>query len=155
QFLEKETKPIGEEEVTRRLGEMNGELKKQNKSLDEFCHETNQTLPQLKASLAEYLRWNAYLQARLKEQDVQGFYKETKDLFDGTTVRVSHIVKRLPANATDQDKAKARQTLSELRQKLTADPKADFAEMAKQHSEDPQAKAGGDLGWIPRKWFDE
>jgi parvulin-like peptidyl-prolyl isomerase len=155
QFLEKETKPVGDEEVSRRVEEMSAGLKKQNKSLEEFCQETGQTLAQLKAALADYLRWNAYVQAHVSDQDVEKFYKENKDFFDATTVRVSHIVKRLPAGASEAEKAKARETLTQLRQKLVDDPKADFAELAKQHSEDPQAKTGGDLGWIPRMWFDE
>ncbi len=155
EFLEKNTKPVGDEEVGRRIEEMRAGLRKQNKSLEEFCQETGQDLTQLKAGLTEYLRWNAYVQARLSEKEVEDFYKENKDFFDGTTVRVSHIVKRLPSTATDAEKAKERQALTELRQRLVSDPKADFAELAKQHSQDPQAKAGGDLGWIPRKWFDE
>jgi parvulin-like peptidyl-prolyl isomerase len=155
QFLEKETKPVAVEEVNRRIEEMRAGLKKQGKSLEEFCVETGQSMDQMKASIAEYLRWNAFIQVRLSEADVAKFYKENKDFFDGTTVRVSHIVKRLAPNATEPDKAKATKTLTDLRQKLLTDPKADFAELAKKHSEDPKANNGGDLGYIPRKWFDE
>lgn len=155
QFLEKETKPIAAEEVARRLDEMKAGLKEQGKSVEEFCQDTNQTLAQLKANIAEHFRWTAYVQARLSDEAVAEYFKENRDFFDGTTVRASHIVVRLPATATDGEKAKAKQTLAQLRDKLKADPKADFGELAKAHSQDPQASKGGDLGWIPRKWYDE
>ena len=66
------------------------------------------------------------------------------------TVRASHIVIRIPSKATQADMDKARATLDGLRKQLLADPKLDFDELALK-----QPDKGGDLGWIPRKWFDE
>jgi peptidyl-prolyl cis-trans isomerase C len=155
QFLEKQTRPVPQEEVGRRLNEMGAGLKEQGKSLEEFCRDTNQTMEQLKANVAEHLRWSAYVSANLTDTALEAYYKENKDFFDGVTVEASHIVKRLPATATETERARARAKLEQIRQQLLSDPKADFAELAKQHSEDPQASKGGYLGFIPRKWFDE
>ena len=66
-------------------------------------------------------------------------------------VRVSHIELRLPATATEADKAKARQQLTDLRTQLLAG-KIDFAETAKKVSQSPTAVGGGDMGYIPRKF---
>ncbi|MFO0877308.1 MAG: peptidylprolyl isomerase [Gemmataceae bacterium] len=155
QFLEKNTKPVSPEEVERRITEMRGGLKEQGKSLDEFCQETNQTMEQLRTSISEHLRWGTFARANITDQQVEAYYKENKDFFDGVTVRCSHIVMRLPGNATEADRQKARSTLEAIRTRLATDPKSDFAEMAKQYSQDPMASKGGDLGFIPRKWFDE
>jgi parvulin-like peptidyl-prolyl isomerase len=154
-FLDKETRPVAVEEVNRRIEEMQAGLKKQGKSLDEFCQDTNQTMEQLRGNIADHLRWTAYLNGRLTEQAVEAYYKENKDFFDEVTIRVSHIVIRLTASATDADRTKAREALAKVRQQILSDPKADFDELAKVYSHDPQAKKGADLGWIPRKWFDE
>lgn len=155
QFLEKYSKPVSAEEVDRKLREMRAGLAEQGKSLEEFCQETNQSLSQLKSSIADHLRWNAFAAANISDGMVEKYYSDNKDFFDGVTVRASHIVLRLSTNATETEKARAREKLTEIRQKLISDPKSDFAEMAKQYSQDPMASKGGDLGWIPRKWFDE
>ena len=64
-------------------------------------------------------------------------------------VRASHIVLRVP-RATEADRAKVRQQLTELRAQLAAH-KIDFAEAAKKYSQSPEAANGGDIGLIPRK----
>jgi len=155
QFLEKSTNPVAPAEIERRIVEMRTGLKEQGKSIEEFCQDTNQSIDQLRSSISDYLRWNAYSAQHLRDADVDNYYKENKDFFDGVTVRASHIVFRMLPNATEEEKAKARGTLQQIRQKLVSDPMADFGAYAKAYSQDPVASKGGDLGWIPRKWFDE
>ncbi len=48
----------------------------------------------------------------------------------------------------DEAKAEARERLLEIRQQI--EDGADFAELAKQHSDCPSAEKGGDLGWFGR-----
>lgn len=78
--------------------------------------------------------------------DVDNFYKQNPDKFkQGERVRASHILIRTPENAdakTKQDaKAKAADVLKQVK------GGKDFAELAKQYSQDPGSAAnGGDLG---------
>jgi peptidyl-prolyl cis-trans isomerase C len=156
QFLEKHTSPIAPAEVARRLAEMENGLKSQGKSLPEFCHDTNQTMDQLRASIVDHMRWSAYAQQHITEVVTARYHQDHKDFFDKVTVKASHIVLRVPPGTSAAEKQKAQQKLLEIRAKLLTDPKTDFAEMARLHSHDPQASKGGDLGWFPRKWvFDE
>jgi peptidyl-prolyl cis-trans isomerase SurA len=57
--------------------------------------------------------------------------------------RVRHILLRAREGLTE---AQARQRLQALRERIVAG--ADFAELAKQNSEDASAAKGGELGWI-------
>ena len=57
--------------------------------------------------------------------------------------QVRHILLRTKDTLTD---AEARERLLRLRERVVSG--ADFAELAKVHSEDPSASKGGDLGWI-------
>ena len=64
-------------------------------------------------------------------------------------VHARHILIRVPRDADDATKAKARQRVDEVKQKIDAG--GDFAELAKEYSEDPGSKErGGDLGFFPR-----
>ncbi len=149
-FLEANTQPVAPAEVQRRLAEMEAGLKHQDKSLAEFCQETNKSIDQLKADIADHVRWSAYVSTQLTDGKLMQFYTDNKDFFEGVTVQASHIVIRIPASATQAEKDKARATLEGLRNQLLSDPKLDFDELAKR-----QPDKGGDLGEIHRRWFDE
>jgi peptidyl-prolyl cis-trans isomerase C len=156
-FLEKKTPPVSPAEITRRMSEMEAGLKAQGKTVAEFCHDTNQTEAQLKTSLADHLRWAAYVQQNVSDVMLEHYYRDNKDFFDQVTVRASHIVLRVSPGASALEKAEARAKLEKIRQVLVSDPRADFAEYARKHSQDARAAKGGDLGPpFPRKWaFDE
>lgn len=65
-------------------------------------------------------------------------------------VRARQIMKKLPADATEADIAKARGALVDLKGQIEAG--ADFAALAQAHSEDDATKAkGGDMGLIKRE----
>lgn len=159
QFLAARTPKVTPEEVDRKLKEMEAglrELKEGSKSLEEFCHDTHQTLDQLKAAVADHVRWSNYVKKHASEEALRAYYQANKEVFDQVTVKASHIVVRLPRGAAEAEASKAMAKLKELRAKIVGG-QADFAEMARQYSQDPTAKNGGDLGPpFPRKWaYDE
>ena len=57
--------------------------------------------------------------------------------------RARHILVKAKEGLTDDD---ARERLSRLRERIVGG--ADFAELAKVHSDDPSATKGGELGWL-------
>jgi len=62
------------------------------------------------------------------------------------SVRVSQIVVQVPPQAAAAPRAAARQKIEEILKELKAG-KA-FADMARLHSDGPEAKRGGDVGWV-------
>jgi peptidyl-prolyl cis-trans isomerase C len=154
QFLDKNAKPISAAEVDQKLAEMAAGLRKQGKTIQDLCRETNQQESQLKSIISRNLQWYAYARAHLTDADLENYYRENKDLFDRTTVRVSHILVGLPATATETERAQTRARLADIRAQILAG-KVGFADAAKANSQGPTADKGGDLGYIPRKWVVE
>lgn len=88
-------------------------------------------------------RWFATLRPPVLE-DVRKYYKRNREAFRSPeVVHVFQIVKNV---AEGEDLAPVAEFLARLRESLLAG--ADFAEMARQHSDCPEQ--GGDLGYFPR-----
>ncbi len=150
QFLARTVPPPSPAEVEVKLGEFIEGLKKENKSFGDFLKEAKTTEANFRRDLAVRVQWNNYARSRINDAEALRYYQENKDFFDGVTVRVSHIVIRLPRAASEADRDKARATLTQLRGNLLAG-KIDFAQAAKTYSMCESSSRGGDLGLIPRK----
>ena len=85
------------------------------------------------------------------DKAVRRFYEEVKDsrfTIPGAR-RVRHILIKLPKDASKPQAAAAREQIAALRQQIVRG--ADFAELARRHSQDVgSAQKGGDLGFVRR-----
>jgi PPIC-type PPIASE domain len=151
QFLAANAPRVQPAEVERLFADLVDNLRTQGKTLSDFCRDNATTEPDIRKDLTARLQWSAYGNARLTEADLQKYYLENKDFFDGTMVRASHIVTCLVPGMPEAEKAKARAQLTELRNALLA-RKIDFAEAARKYSQCPSAAKGGDLDYFPRKF---
>lgn len=85
----------------------------------------------------------------VSEADAKAFYDAHPDLFKmPERVRASHILVKVDQNASDEDKAKAREKLTEAGKRIKKGE--DFAVIAKEVSECPSAAKGGDLDYFQR-----
>jgi peptidyl-prolyl cis-trans isomerase D len=89
-------------------------------------------------------------QADVREDDIEYQYEMDRKLyFTPERVKASHILFRLPQGATKTEIEAVRKKAEEVLA-LAKEPEADFAELAKQHSEGPTSVKGGDLGYISK-----
>lgn len=83
------------------------------------------------------------------DEDIAAFYEENKKGFaKPEEVRASHILIKVESTATEQEKANAKSELQAVLDKAKAG--ADFAELAKEHSQGPSGPGGGDLSYFGR-----
>jgi peptidyl-prolyl cis-trans isomerase C len=79
--------------------------------------------------------------------DVAAYYRENREQFRHARVRASHILLPVPSYADAGARLRARQQAEAIVAQLRAG--ADFAALARQHSQDPGSAArGGDLGYF-------
>ena len=147
QYLAKNAPPVTVADLNARVAEFEGQLKKANKTFPEYLKDTNQTEGEFRGDMVQSMRWDALAKAKISDAYLQQYYTANKDFFDHVAVRVSHIELLTAPNATEADKAKSRQQLTELRADLLAG-KVEFAEAAKKVSQSSTAANGGDLGFI-------
>jgi peptidyl-prolyl cis-trans isomerase D len=85
------------------------------------------------------------------DADAKQFYDDNiKSFKTDDQIRASHILITVPKNASDADRAKAKDKAQQILAQVRAHPEQ-FADLAKQDSQDPgSADKGGDLGWFGR-----
>ena len=85
------------------------------------------------------------------DSEIAKFYEENKaNMMVPEMVHLRHIVFLVKSDASEKDRNQVRKKAEDVLKKAT-DSKADFAALAKQHSEDKVSKAaGGDLGMYAR-----
>ncbi|MBI4346508.1 MAG: peptidylprolyl isomerase [Elusimicrobia bacterium] len=93
--------------------------------------------------------------AGLPERDAQAYMalgQRVKDL-SGERVLVAHILAKVGPKASMVEKTAALKKIEDLKKQLESDD-ADFAELAKKHSDDKESSdRGGDLGFVLRGWM--
>ena len=85
----------------------------------------------------------------VKPTDIAAFYEKNPDRFQqGETMRASHILVVVPAEASAQARAALRGRAEAALKAAKAGQ--DFAKLARQYSQDSSAQRGGDLGFFPK-----
>ncbi len=116
----------------------------EKKSLEEYLLERKLNEQQLDFQLSWQLGWPLFLNKYVTDDNLQRYFDQHREQFDGTERRVVHILLKV----TDREEIellRARQV--SLRQQIS---KGDltFAQAAMEYSQSPSATQGGDIGWI-------
>jgi peptidyl-prolyl cis-trans isomerase C len=159
ELLMEEAKAAGitatDEEVNKQVSELKGRFPSPEKYQEELKKEGL-----TEADLAKQAREAFVLQklvetkvvndVKVTDQEVKAFYDQNPDkLKRPERVHVRHILIRVDAKATPEDKKKARAKADDVLAKLKAG--GDFAKLAEESSDDPGSKQrGGDLSWVSR-----
>jgi parvulin-like peptidyl-prolyl isomerase len=174
QYLEQLKITADDKEVDKRFGEIKEEVtKKQKKEWKEFLDKLYITEAELREQIVGSIRWDKFMDKYGDEKTLQKFFESNTSWFDGTLVKARHILIKPTANtkeAADAAKQKALAIKKEIEAKVDAEVaklpagtdaltvakkraetlESVFAAIAKDKSDCPSKKEGGDLGYFPR-----
>lgn len=141
-------------EATKITDERIAELRKQvpnEAAFNKALADRNMTLARLRTDIGHDIAINRMMQAEIAklqpptEAEMKDYFDKNPDEFRG--IRASHILIR--TEGADEDaKKKARAAAEDVLKQAKAG--ADFGELAKKHSSDGSAQAGGDLGFFTK-----
>lgn len=114
-------------------------------NFDEALKNLGYTRASFAEEVALPLAWQAHARLAITDKAIAEYWKTHRSKFDGTEVRAAHIVKRLPKDEKEEDKAALKKQLSEIRQSIV-DKKMTFSDAAAESSDSPSGKDGGNLG---------
>jgi parvulin-like peptidyl-prolyl isomerase len=148
-FLDKQKVTVTEEDVDKALAEREKSLRKSNSDLTEIRAQSGTTADQMRDEIRWELRWGKFLRQALTDQSLEKYFEIHRQEFDGTELRVAHIVLRPDGNLdpeeVDRLTAQAERIRNEIIGELTT-----FEDAAKKYSSGPSRQKGGDLGFIKR-----
>jgi parvulin-like peptidyl-prolyl isomerase len=137
---------VKKSEIDAALKKIEAQAKSQRLSLEQFIAERGATVNALRHELAWQIGWPKYVEGNLADA-LEGYFKEHHKDFDGTVVRVSHILLRPERPA--EGPAQIIERADKLRAEIEAG-KLTFEQAAEKHSAGPSRHRGGDLGFFPR-----
>ncbi len=145
---------VTEQEVTDAIVEIEANMP-EGQTLAEALQRDGMSNAEFKSNLTTELKIRKMVEGELKtaaepsEADVAAFYEKEKARFERPeSVHARHILIRTDANDSEEVRAEKKAKAESLREQLVAG--ADFAELARQHSDCPSKERGGDLGEFSR-----
>ena len=146
---------VPEEEVERKFAEYIDSNFHSEEDISDYYRRSGLTESRIKDDLRKSIGLELLLDRKyatsVSDADVRKFYDDNLQRFEAPEeVRASHILLRLPRDA-GADLVKEKKKEARRLQREASKEGTDFAALAREHSEGPTAKKGGDLGWFSRK----
>lgn len=116
-------------------------------SLADWLEKSGQSEPGLRFGVRWQISWKRYVEATVTDEVLQRYFESHQPRWDGTRLKVSHLVKRKSASTTATESENMRAELEQIRESIQRGDQV-WAEAVARYSESPAAEDGGAVGWI-------
>ena len=148
-YLDKKNVTVPDAEIDKILADREKQFKKQESDLADLRGQTGLTRAAYREEVKWEQRWAKYLRSVLTEEKMEEYFNEHRQEYDGTELRVAHILLRPDGPMTPEQVdvllARGDTVRDEILGGLT-----DFEAAAKKYSSGPSRQKGGDIGYIAR-----
>ncbi len=149
QMLAKSGKAAPDTEITQAFDQVKRQAEEKKVDLAKSLADRGLTEEQFREQLAWQINWAKFLQTALTGSVMRKYFEAHKRHFDGTELRVSHILMRPDSAGSPAETERLTKMAEKLRGHIESG-KLTFEEAAKKYSAGPSRHKGGDLGMIPR-----
>lgn len=148
EFIDKQGLVVAPEEIEREIDQIRGTIAG-TQSLEQVLTSIGANMMEFKKSVKHSIALENYFHDKLDDRTLEKFFDENKNLFNGESVKVSHILVDTRNMRTPEEYAQALEQIKNIKREL--DQGSAFDETARKYSNCPSALIGGDLGFIQRK----
>lgn len=153
EFIDKQGLIVTPEEIEREVvqirNNISGSQKNAFQSLEQILVSIGSNINEFKKSVKYSIALEKYFRNKFDDKTLKNYFKENKDIFDGGSVKVSHILIDTRNMKTQEEISHALEQIKNIKNEI--DRGAAFDEIAKKYSNCPSAQNGGNLGFIQRK----
>jgi parvulin-like peptidyl-prolyl isomerase len=149
EFLDRQKVTVDEKKVDEHIDQLRKQLETRGQTLEAFLAQKKIDEKQMRSDIRTFHRWLAYVDSQATEKALKNYFEANRAAYDGSTVRASHILRKVEPSATKEVKEAARKEIEQIRAKIAGGQS--FAEAAKQHSDCPSKAEGGNLDFFPRR----
>jgi len=148
-YLERRRLGMSRQEVRLAVERFEKRLRQQGVELAEYMKQGGIQLKDLDRRFAWQLGWQRYLDRYLTDENLAKYFEQHRRDFDGTEVRVAHLLLKVKPDSGREQLDATRQRAAEIRARI-ASGEISFEAAAEEYSQAPTAKWGGDIGFITR-----
>lgn len=148
-FLQANKQAASKEDVDFAVARLVRQLKAKDTALAAHLKSIGMTEAELRQELLWKISWARYVESHSTDEYLKKYFDLHRSDFDGTQLQVAHILLKVPSS----DEAKLKEALdaaASIKAEIDSG-KLTFAAAARQHSEAPTAKDGGNIGTIRRR----
>ena len=136
----------GESEIRLEVSKLEDRLAEVNQNLAQHLEETGSTKAELEYELRWKIAWGKYLRKYLTDERLGKYFARNRRKFDGTRVRVAHLLLR--DDSEPDTSASMKNKANEIRDTVLADSQT-WSEAVREHSIASSASGNaGEIGWV-------
>ena len=143
QHLDELKVKVDERLVAEHIQKIRDRLSSQNQTLEGVLQKLGMNEEQMRSDIRNDYRWVAYVESQAKESVLRKYFQDNLEAFDGSQVRVRHILIKAPEGSTEEQKELARRRTTDLRARIAKGEA--FDSLAQQYSDCPSRDKGGEL----------
>ena len=118
-------------------------------TLEQVLEKHGGSIEDMKNDITMFLSMEKSLSKDVDEQKVKAYFEQHKAIYAEPEVKASHVLADTRNMKTDAELAQALEKIKKAKAEIAGGK--DFAEAAKEYSDCPSSKEGGDLGYFKRE----